>query len=256
MPWDFALILIFLGVAVPLLGRRRVRQLLQIPATTKEDRLRLYASTIAFQWLASIVIFWRASTRGITSAELSLALPRPALTIAVAIFLVTLVFLNQLVGLRRLGSQIASSQGTVPQLARKLFPQDEVERLAFFALVVTVAICEEFIYRGFIQHIFRAASGGLAYVAVFGSAAFFAFAHLYQGRRGLISTLIIGVLFSTATAWCGSLLPAIAAHFVADFAAGMLAPKYLNRAQSDSENFAHESTPVSCEIDSAFILCT
>jgi CAAX protease family protein len=254
MPWDFALILSFLGVAVPLLGRRRVRQLLQIPATTKEDRLRLYASTMAFQWLASITIFWRASARGITSAELGLALPHPALAIAVATFLVTLIFLNQLIGLRRLSSQPAANQGKVPQLARKLFPQHEVERLAFFVLVVTVAVCEEFIDRGFIQHIFRVASGGLAYVAVFGSAAYFAFAHLYQGRRGLVSTFIIGVVFSTATAWCGSLLPAIAAHFVADFTAGMLAPKYLNRAQA--QNLERESESVPPEVNSVFILCT
>jgi uncharacterized protein len=256
MPWDFALILVFLGVAVPLLGRRRVRQLLQIPATTKEDRLRLYASTIAFQWLASVLIFWRASARGIGAAALSLVLPRPFLTTAIAVFLVTLIFLNQMVGLRHLGSQTASSQGTVTQLARKLFPRDEVERLAFFALVVTVAVCEEFIYRGFIQHIFRAASGGSAYVAVFGSAAFFAFAHLYQGRRGVISTFIIGVLFSTATAWCGSLLPAIAAHFVADFTAGMLAPRYLNRALSDSQALQQESVSATTERKFAFILCT
>jgi membrane protease YdiL (CAAX protease family) len=256
MPWDFALILVFLGVAFPLLGRRRVRQLLQIPATTKEDRLRLYASTMAFQWLASIVIFWRASARGITTGGLSLALPHPALAIAVATFLVSLIFLNQLVGLRRLSSQTAANQGIVPQLARKLFPQDEVERLAFFALVVTVAVCEEFIYRGFVQHIFRAASGGSAYVAVFGSAAFFAFAHLYQGRRGVISTFIIGVLFSTATAWCGSLLPAIAAHFVADFTAGMLAPRYLNRALSDSQALQQELASATTERKFAFILCT
>jgi hypothetical protein len=77
MPWDFALILIFLGVVVPLLGRRRVRQLLRISVTTKEDRLRLYASTIAFQWIASAVIFWRISARGITAAHLGLAFPRP-----------------------------------------------------------------------------------------------------------------------------------------------------------------------------------
>ena len=36
MHWDFALILIFFATAVPLLGRRRVRQLMQMPETTKQ----------------------------------------------------------------------------------------------------------------------------------------------------------------------------------------------------------------------------
>jgi uncharacterized protein len=227
MHWDFALIFLFLGIAVPLLGRRRVRQLMQPPSTTKEDRLALYASTIAFQWIASGIIFWRTAAHGIKPWQLGLALPRAVLTIAVAIGLTALVLLNQIVGLKRLATQPVANQGLVPQLAQKLFPQDSVERLAFFALVVTVAICEEFIYRGFVQWVLRDVSGGSTFVAVIGSALFFALAHLYQGRRGLISTFAVGLLFSATTAVTLSLLPSIAAHFAADFTAGMLAPKYL-----------------------------
>ena len=57
MHWDFALILLFFAIAVPFLGRRRIRQLLAVPETTKRQRLRLYASTIAFQWIAVAIIF-------------------------------------------------------------------------------------------------------------------------------------------------------------------------------------------------------
>jgi membrane protease YdiL (CAAX protease family) len=227
MPWDFAAILIFLGVAVPLLGRRRIRQLMQLSATTKENRLRLYASTIAFQWIASGIILWRTVAHGIRPAQLGLDIPRPVLTMSIAVSLTGLILGNQFVGLKRLATQPAASQGVVPKLARMLFPQDNVERLAFFALVTTVAVCEEFIYRGFVQRIFQDLAGGSPYVAVVGSAVFFALAHLYQGRRGLISTFTVGILFSAATAITLSLIPSIIGHFAADFAAGMLAPKYL-----------------------------
>ena len=230
MHWDFALILLFLGIAVPLLGRRRVRQLMQMPATTKEDRLTLYASTIAFQWIASGLVLWRAAAHGISTAQLGLGVPRPQTTLALAIGLVALVLLNQIVGLKKLATQPAANQGLVPQLAQKLFPQDQVERLAFFGLVVTVAVCEEIIYRGFVQHVIQNLSAGSVYAAVLGSAIFFAFAHLYQGKRGLISTFTVGILFSAATAATLSLIPSIAAHFVADFTAGILAPKYLAQA--------------------------
>jgi uncharacterized protein len=227
MPWDFAAILIFLGAAVPLLGRRRILQLMQLPSTTKADRLTLYASTIAFQWIASGIILWRATARGIPATRLALAIPRPLVTVWLAVALTGLILLNQIVGLRRLAVQPAANQGFVPQLARKLFPQDDVERLAFFALVMTVAVCEEFIYRGFVQRVFQDVSGGSPYFAVAGSAAFFSLAHLYQGRRGLISTFTIGILFSATTAVTMSLIPSIVGHFVADFTAGMLAPRYL-----------------------------
>jgi uncharacterized protein len=224
MHWDFALILLFLGIAVPVLGRRRVRQLMQIPSTTKMDRISLYASTLAFQWIAAGIILWRTSAHQIHPNQLGLALPNPALALSATAVLSALILLNQIMGLRRLVAQPAKTQGIVPQLALKLFPQDDVERVAFFALVTTVALCEELIYRGFVQGVFQVWSRDSVIVAVIGSAVFFAFAHLYQGRRGLISTMTIGLLFSTIRAWTGSLLPCVVAHFVADITVGMLAP--------------------------------
>ena len=67
-------------------------------------------------------------------------------------------------------------------------------------------------------------------VGIVGSAAIFALAHLYQGRRGLVSTSVIGLLFSAIRAWTGSLLAPLVAHFVADLAAGLLAPRKLGVA--------------------------
>src|SRR5690348_14981033 len=75
MHWDFALILLFLGTVVPWLGRRRVRQLTQMPQTTKQDRLLLYVSTIVFQWAAAGVILWRTDARGISFASLGFQIP-------------------------------------------------------------------------------------------------------------------------------------------------------------------------------------
>jgi len=230
MPWDFALILVFLAVALPWLGRRRIRQLFAMPQTSKMDRLSLYASTIAFQWLAAGVILWRTNAHGIRAAQLGLAIPSPQITIAVAIVLSTLILLNQIFSLRRIASSPSEIKGILPQLALKVFPQDDVERLAFFALVSTVAACEEIIYRGFVQFVFQSWPGGGVMLGIIGSAAFFALAHLYQGRRGLLSTSVVGLLFSAIRAWTGSLLAPLVAHFVADLAAGFLAPRKLRAA--------------------------
>jgi uncharacterized protein len=232
MHWDFALILIFLGVAVPILGRRRIRQLLDSPETSKMDRLSIYASTIAFQWLATVVILWRTRAHGISVAQLGVALPRPALAITVALVLAALISVNQIYSLRRLFKAPSEIQGVLPQLALKLFPQGDVERLIFFALVLTVAMCEEFIYRGFVQRVFQDWSGGHVIVGVAGSAIFFALAHLYQGPRGLATTVIVGTIFSGVRAFAGSLLPTFVAHFIADFYIGMLAPSRLQAAQT------------------------
>ena len=232
MHWDFALILIFFGTAVPLLGRRRIRQLMRMPETTKRDRLTLYASTVAFQWFAVAVILWRANAHGISLTRLGLAIPKPALTAIVTIALASLVLANQLFSLRRLVTHPAEARGVLPQLALKIFPQDSVERLAFFAVVLTVAVCEELIYRGFVQRVFEDWSGGLIVAGILASAVMFAVAHLYQGARGLITTFVVGLLFAAIRAWTGSLLAPLIAHFVADITAGMLAPSRLRSAMA------------------------
>ena len=233
MHWDFAMILLFLGTAVPLLGRRRVRKLLEAPHTTKSERLALYASTVVFQWLTVGVILWRTRAHSIAHARLGLAIPKPLMAIVVTIVLAGLLYANQALSLRRISSNAAELRGILPQLALKIFPQDHQERIAFTGLVATVAFCEEMIYRGFAQRVFEDWSRGKAIVGILGSAAIFAFAHLYQGRRGLIVTCVMGAIFSSIRAITGSLLPSAVGHFVADMTAGFLAPSKVRRALSE-----------------------
>jgi uncharacterized protein len=230
MHWDFAIILLFLGGAVPWLGYRRVRRLMSTHSTTTIDRLTLYGSTIAFQWIAVAIILWRTGARGIRPAQLGLAVPDPLLAVSTSIVLSVLVLTNQTLSIRRLAAQPSEIKGVLPELALKIFPQTEIERLVFVALVTTVALCEELIYRGFVQYIFQYATHDLAVAGIVLSAAFFALAHAYQGRRGIVSTFAIGVIFAAIRWWTGSLIPSAFAHFVADLAVGLLAPKRLRAA--------------------------
>jgi uncharacterized protein len=209
---------------VPLLGQRRIRQLMKNPTTTKSDRFRLYASTAVFQWVAAGFIFWRAHAHGVSSAQMGISISKPILATIVAIVLTALILANQVFALRKLGEHPQEVRGVMPQLAMRIFPQDSVERVAFSGVVVTVALCEEFIFRGFVQRIFQGWSHGSVLVAVLGSSALFAWAHLYQGRRGLITTFVAGLLFSTIRAWTLSLFPSALAHFGADLVVGFMAP--------------------------------
>jgi uncharacterized protein len=231
MHWDFALILIFFATAVPWLGRRRVRKLLDASGTDRKQRLSLYASTIVFQWLATGIILWRTAARGIAPAYLGLAIPKPGLVLIVATLLSALVFANQILSLRLLAKHPEAPEGILPHLARKVFPQDATERLAFSALVLTVAFCEEVVYRGFAQYLFSIWPVAALAIGVIGSAALFSVAHLYQGRRGLASTFVVGLIFSAIRLGTGSLVPAMVAHFVADETAGFLAPGRLGVSQ-------------------------
>jgi membrane protease YdiL (CAAX protease family) len=230
MHWDFVLILLFFATAVPLLGRRRIQRLMRMPETTRRDRLTLYASTVAFQWLAVAIILWRVRAHGIALSDLGIAIPRLSITAIATVVLSGLVLANQLVSLRRITTHPETVRGVLPHLALKVFPQDSLERLVFFIVVLTVAICEEVIFRGFAQCAFHLWSSGMIFVAIFGSAALFGLAPLYQGTRGLIATFVVGVLFSTVRWWTGSLLAPLVAHFIADITAGLMAPPRLRAA--------------------------
>ncbi len=227
MPWDFVAILLVLAVAIPWRGRVRVRRLMAQPVVTPMERLTLYASTIAFQWVAAALVAWRAWARGMSPAALGLPIADPARTVAAAISLTALLLGVQVLGLRQAARLAPEKRGYVQQMAGKVLPQNTVERLAFAALVTTVGVCEEFLYRGFV---FAALSGLLRsgwILGFLGSALLFALAHLYQGRKGMITTFVAGLLFAAARVFAGNLAPGIVAHAAVDLTAGLLAPKLL-----------------------------
>lgn len=245
MPLDFALILLFFATVVPWLGRRRIRLLMSAPKTEKRDRLILYASTIFFQWIAVGIIAWRTRSHHITTMQLALKVPNVGLVAIISAILCLLVLANQLFSLRRLSTRPDEIRGTIAQLAMKIFPQDNTECAVFLLLSATVAICEEFIYRGFVQGVLQDWSAHRILLGILCSAALFALAHLYQGPRGLFSTFIVGILFAGIRAWTGSLLPAILAHFVADSSAGILAPASIRKGLQAGAGGLNESEEIS-----------
>ncbi len=231
MPWDFALILLVLAVLVPWRGALKMRQLLAQPTLDTSDRLSLYASTIAFQWAAVFLAGWRSLARGVDFKTLGITVPDGQLVVAAGAGLSLLLAANQLLGLRRFAHLPSARKGFLYQMGTKILPQNPVETLAFIALAITVALCEEFIYRGFaFAAIARAANDSMAAGAAL-SSLLFAAAHAYQGRRGILLTFFVGLIFSAVRIWTGSLAPSIAAHLLTDLVAGLATPRILRASQ-------------------------
>ena len=230
MPWDFTLLILLLGLVVPWRSVVRMRQLLRTPSTTSEQRLILYATTMAGQWLIAGVALWRSLARGIPARALGLALDDPATALTSAAALCVIMSAAQVFALRRLSRLPASEQGYAGILARKLMPQNSVESLAFVALASTVAVCEELLYRGFLLaafvRVFGMTSGGML-LAALASTLLFAVGHIYQGLKGVTSTFVLGLAFCALRIATGSLVPTIAVHFCVDVVAGLAAPRFL-----------------------------
>lgn len=227
MHWDYILILAILAVVVPWRSLGRIRELLAGPELTSSDRILLYLSTIAFQWAAVAAILWRCLANRLSWGVLGVGFPHPLRSLATATALSIILVFNQVYAIRRVAALPYESLGIVPKLAEKLLPRASREAWVGFLLVLTVALCEEFIYRGFIQAVFADVFFSSALTGALISAVFFASAHLYQGRKGLITTFAVGLIFSAARIWTGSLVPSVIIHFAVDFSVALAALKFL-----------------------------
>ena len=226
MPWDILLIFFVLGVVVPWRGRKRLQQLLAKPRVEPAERLSLYWSTIAFQWVAVVVVAWRAWAHGLTAQQLGLVMPRrfwlTLITVCGAAVIVTLQWLN----LRRMGRSTSPLRGPLQALAERILPRSTRELVPFLALAVTAGLCEEFLYRGFAMAVI-ARTGLPTAVVILVSSILFGLAHLYQGRAGFVSTMVLGFLFGISRAAFDSLVPVIVWHAGVDIVAGIAGPRYL-----------------------------
>lgn len=231
MPWDIALIFLVLAVILPWRGRVKMKKLLSKRQVGTIERLALYASTIAFQWAMVALVAWRGWIHGYTAAQLGLTMPdRSGLFVAAMIGGATVATLQWL-NLRRVGKIPVEKRGPLVPIAQWIFPQSMVELLPYFALALTAGICEEFLYRGFTMAVL-ARMGFPVWAVVLISSVMFGLAHLYQGRGGLVGTLLVGAVFGMARIAYDSLVPVIFWHSALDMVAGVAGPKYLTAASA------------------------
>jgi membrane protease YdiL (CAAX protease family) len=117
--------------------------------------------------------------------------PRNILTFVGMVILVVAVVLLNKFQMRKITSEQYDKQ---IENIRKLIPATPAERLAVIPLAFTAGFCEEFLYRGYLLNIAASATKSL-WVGLLISSILFGFAHLYQGRKGVIGTSIGGVVF-------------------------------------------------------------
>ena len=102
-----------------------------------------------------------------------------------------------------------------------LLPRTTVEMIAFVALSITAAFCEEFLFRGYLQRQFLAWSGRVE-VAVALQAVVFGIGHLYQGWKGALTITLYGAMFGILAVMRKSLRPGMIQHAMQDSFTGIV----------------------------------
>ena len=189
-------------------------------AAATPHRVRSYAVALLFEWL--LFAFVAAGVRRWGAPLLILLGERwhsvrevlRNIGIAAAFWLVSLGLLFILGRLLRIRS---SSQDM-----RFILPHGGAEIALWIALSVTAGICEEAIFRGYLQRQFMAFTGS-APAGILISAAAFGVAHVYQGYRVGILVGLYGTMFGILAHWRGSVRPGMMAHAWQDSVSGIMA---------------------------------
>jgi membrane protease YdiL (CAAX protease family) len=119
-------------------------------------------------------------------------------------------------GIRRLSAH--GGMGANPLLPAVVSGPAEI--LVWVGLSLSAGICEEIVFRGYLQRQFAALSGSTG-LAILGQAIVFGIAHGYEGVEAVIRIAVYGVAFGALAQWRGNIRAGILAHAAWDLLAGL-----------------------------------
>jgi membrane protease YdiL (CAAX protease family) len=184
-------------------------------------RVRAYVRAVLIQWTvaAAAVTIWIVNDRAFY--ELGIAATSGWRLGFGAIVLVAAAVLLE-VQRRRVTSDPSLSAEFREKIANAspLLPTNGRELATFYLVSVTAGVCEELLYRGYLIWYLKVTAGLPA--AVILSSMMFGMAHLYQGRKGMLQTGTIGLVFALLYIVTGSLWVPMALHMLVDMSSGTL----------------------------------
>ena len=181
------------------------------------DRVKVYERTILSEWLVLAVVLvgvwlngsplftvlgdrWRSGRQFFRDVGIGL------------LFLIASIMVTSMLG---------SHGGMGDKVTQFLLPQGKVERALWVVLSVTAGICEEAVYRGYLQKQFMALTKS-APAGIFFPALVFGAAHSYQGLARASMIGVLGAMAGILAHWCHSVRPGMISHVLQDVLGGMV----------------------------------
>jgi membrane protease YdiL (CAAX protease family) len=192
----------------------------QLSLTANPNRVRFYIVTLVYEWLLFVLVVAGVRYRGASILIVlgdhwhSVRNVLRDIGIAVGFWIVAALFLWVFGWLLRIAA--------LGRNMHFMLPHGGLELTAWIALSVTAGICEETIFRGYLQRQFGALTKS-APAGILLSAVVFGLAHAYQGFRMVILISLYGAMFGILAYWRGSVRPGMIAHAWQDSLNGVLA---------------------------------
>jgi uncharacterized protein len=101
-----------------------------------------------------------------------------------------------------------------------LLPTTGSESILWIAVSIVAGICEETVYRGYLQRQLWSLTRNLP-MAIVLQALIFGTAHIYQGWKPALITAVYGLIFGLVATWRRSIIPGAIAHAALDIMGGL-----------------------------------
>lgn len=194
-----------------------------LPSIGRHGHVASYVFVMAVEWGLTAFIWLGIRRRGIRLQELIGGSWPSARAVLLDVGIAALYLIAANLVLAALGFllKVTPSPGV-----RNIFPNGLMEAALWVMLSLTAGICEEILFRGYLQRQFAALTRSTSAGLILQSVAFGA-AHGYQGKKQMCIIAVYGCLFGLLAYWRRSLRPGMTAHFVQDTLGGFVGRHFL-----------------------------
>ena len=188
-------------------------------AVHHSKRLLFYLVTMAWEWIVFAYIYWGLRRHGKSFRNIAGERWKSAsdffrdFGIAFGFWIAAIIILSVVASLLR-------ARG-MAEAARLLAPQGPLESILWIVLAITAGICEETIFRGYLQRQFVAWTHS-ASAGVLLSAVLFGAGHIYQGPKATVVIGVYGLMFGILAEMRQNLRPGMMTHAWHDAITGLI----------------------------------
>jgi membrane protease YdiL (CAAX protease family) len=183
------------------------------------DRVTMYQHTIFFQWMVFVLVIVGVRLHGTSLYAVLGERWRNMRQVGVDLGIAFALLMSSIMVPAIFGPH--QDGASADKAIQFLLPQRGAEIAWWIVLSLTAGICEETLYRGYLQRQFIAFTKNVP-AGIFLSVVLFGAAHGYQGlwKAGLITGG--GVILGAAAYWRRSVRPGMIAHTVQDLIGGLM----------------------------------
>ena len=224
--WHTAIILALLfGMsAISALTHHFAGPLPHQPGTQHRTHFVMYGATLCWEWVLFALVYWGLLLRRMPLRQLLGVRRQGAVEVWTDIAIAAGFWFASLLALGAIGFLLRFAhlhpediRGIVSQMA----PASAGELTLWIALSISAGICEELIFRGYLQQQFTALTRHI-WLGIAISAVFFGLAHGYEGTSGMLLITVYGAFFGILAHLRGSLRAGMFAHAWQDSVSGIV----------------------------------